>query len=73
MSWFTANAKTRPVCERCKNGDGAVFIARAGDFDIYDCRRCGAVLPRQEAAPSTSRRARARSAIESSPTNQEPL
>ena len=69
MSWFTANAKTRPVCERCKNGDGAVFIARAGDFDIYDCRRCGAVLPKQEAASGTSRRSRTATKFPS--TNQE--
>lgn len=56
MSWFTADAKYQPMCTRCKSGAGAVLVKRAGDFDIYDCRRCGAVPPRQEAVPQPSRR-----------------
>ena len=58
MSWFTTDAKYQPMCTRCKSGTGAVLIKRAGGFDIYDCRRCGAVTPRQETASRAPRRSR---------------
>lgn len=50
MSLFTATPKYQPVCQRCKTSDFAVLVARAGDFDIYDCRKCGPVVNKREAA-----------------------
>lgn len=59
MSWFTANTKHPPLCMRCESGAGAVLIKRVDNFDIYDCRSCGDVLPKQEeAVPRTDKRSR---------------
>lgn len=47
MSWFTAEVTvSQPTCPRCKKPNFAVLVKRAEMHNIYDCRKCGIVVPK---------------------------
>lgn len=50
MSWFTAEAKgAQPTCPRCKTSDFTALIKRGELHDVFDCRKCGPIVPKVKA------------------------